>query len=117
MRLHAFTVNLVDDASKMAAYRTYHKNPWPEVTKALSEVGLEDLRIWQLGRRLFMLAMASDDFDPATDLPAYLDLDPRCVEWEDLMTTLQEPVKEAAPGEKWAPMEEIFVLSQHVGGV
>ena len=68
------------------------------------------MKIWLLGRRLFMLAEVNDDFNPDIDFPRYLTLNPRCQEWEDLMTTFQEPVPEAGEGEKWTMMEEVFSL-------
>lgn len=110
MKQLALTVNLKDDPEVLAAYKAYHADAWPEVLEALQAVGVIQMKIWLLGRRLFMLAEVTDDFDPAVDFPRYLTLHPRCQEWEDLMTTFQEPVAEAGPGEKWAMMEEVFSL-------
>jgi L-rhamnose mutarotase len=36
--------------------------------------------------------------------------DPRVQEWEALMWRFQQPLPEAAPGEKWIRMERIFKL-------
>ena len=66
--------------------------------------------IWLLGRRLFMLMETVDDFDPGRDFARYVEAHPRHREWQDLMESLQEPVPEAAPGEWWAAMEEVFRL-------
>ena len=110
MKQLALTVNLKDDPAVIAAYKAYHAEAWPEVLEALQAVGVIQMKIWLLGRRLFMLAEVADGFDPAVDFPRYLTLNPRCQEWEDLMTTFQEPVLEAGPDEKWAMMEEVFSL-------
>ncbi len=110
MKRLALTLNLKDDPAVIEAYKEYHAHPWPEVVDALKAVGVLEMKIWILGRRLFMMARVEDDFDPAVDFPRYLTLHPRCQEWEDLMTTLQEPVPEAKPGEKWAMMSQIFDL-------
>ncbi len=110
MKRLALTVNLKDDPAAIAAYKDYHANAWPEVVEALQAVGIHQMHIWLLGRRLFMLAEVDDDFEPAIDFPRYLSLHPRCQEWEDLMGSLQEPVPEAQPGEKWAMMDEVFRL-------
>ncbi|MDZ4700362.1 MAG: L-rhamnose mutarotase [Rhodothermales bacterium] len=107
----ALTLNLKDDPSVIQAYRDYHARAWPEVVEALQAVGIHQMRIWLLGRRLFMVADVAEGFEPAVDFPRYLTLHPRCQEWEDLMGTLQEPVPEAKPGEKWAEMEEVFRLA------
>lgn len=111
MKQLALTLNLKDDPAVIAAYKAYHAEAWPEVIDALKAVGVLQMKIWLLGRRLFMLAEVNDDFDPATDFPRYLTLHPRCQEWEDLMGTFQEPVPEAQPGEKWAAMEQVFTLT------
>ncbi|TAE48031.1 MAG: L-rhamnose mutarotase [Bacteroidetes bacterium] len=110
MKSYARTLDLRDDPEAIARYIAYHAAPWPEVTAALRAVGVIEMKIWLRGRRLFMYFCAADDFDPARDLPRYLDLHPRCREWEDLMTTLQEPLPGTAPGEKWVEMEQIFEL-------
>jgi L-rhamnose mutarotase len=110
MKQLALTLNLKDDPEVIAAYKAYHADAWPEVVAALKAVGVLQMKIWILGRRLFMLADVADDFDPEVDFPRYLILHPRCQEWEDLMGTFQEPVPEAQPGEKWAAMEEVFAL-------
>jgi L-rhamnose mutarotase len=110
MKQLALTVNLRDDPTVIAAYKAYHADAWPEVIASLQAVGVNQMKIWLLGRRLFMLAEVEDDFDPAVDFPKYLTLNARCQEWEDLMTTFQEPVPEAKAGEKWVEMEEVFSL-------
>jgi L-rhamnose mutarotase len=111
MKQLALTLNLKDDPAVISAYREYHAHAWPEVVAALQAVGIYQMRIWLLGRRLFMLAEVDDAFEPAVDFPRYLTLHPRCREWEDLMGTMQEPVPEAKPGEKWALMDEVFRLA------
>jgi len=110
MKHLAYTVNLKDDPEIIEKYKEYHAEVWPEVLNSLKEVGVLDMKIYILGRRLFMYCEVDGDFDPAVDFPRYLTLSPVCQEWEDLMSTFQEPVKDAAPGEKWAKMEQIFQL-------
>ena len=110
MKNLAFTVNLKDDSEIIQKYIDHHANVWPEVIESLKEVGILDMKIFILGRRLFMVCETTDNFDPTVDFPRYLSLSPKCQEWEDLMTTFQEPVKEAAEGEKWASMKQIFQL-------
>lgn len=106
----ALTLNLKNDAEVIGRYKQYHAETWPEVVAALQQVGILDMRIWLLGRRLFMVYKAREGFDPEVDFPRYLKLHPRCQEWENLMGTLQEPVEDAQPGEKWAAMEKVFDL-------
>ena len=110
MKTYALTVNLKDDPEIIAQYRYHHTHPWPEVMQALRAVGILDMRIYLLGRRLFMTMDTVDDFQPEVDFPRYLTLNPRCQVWEDMMSTFQEKVPEAKPEEKWAYMEQIFQL-------
>lgn len=108
MKSLAMTVNLKDDPETIQKYKEHHAAVWPEVLTSLKQVGVIDMKIYLLGRRLFMTCEVEDGFIPEVDFPEYLKLDPKCQEWEDLMGTFQEPVEEAQPEEKWAKMEEIF---------
>src|SRR4028119_264323 len=108
MKEFAKTILLKDDAKIIARYRNYHDNIWPEVVKSFKQVGVQDIKIWMIGRRLFMLMTTTDAFNPQTDFEKYLSLHPKNKEWEDLMTTFQEKAPEAKPGEHWAEMELIF---------
>jgi L-rhamnose mutarotase len=110
MKTYALTLNLKNDPEIIKQYKAYHANPYPEVVEALKAVGIADMKIWLLGRRLFMVFVAEDNFDPERDFKRYLKLHPRCQEWEDLMSTFQEPVPEARAHEKWALMEQVFQL-------
>jgi L-rhamnose mutarotase len=110
MKQIALTVNLRDDPDIVAAYRKYHAAVWPEVVLGLKSVGIIDMRIFALGRNLFMVASVTDEFDPDLDFKRYLSYDPRCAEWESLMSTMQEPVPEAPSGATWAEMELIFSM-------
>lgn len=110
MKVYAQTLNLKDDPQAIAQYKAYHQNIWPEVSQALKAVGVQSMEIFLLGRRMFMHMTTTDDFEPARDFARYLQMHPRCQEWEDLMGTFQEKVPEAKPEEKWAMMEQVFKL-------
>jgi len=104
------TLQLVDDTALIERYKEHHRAVWPEVTARLRDVGITQMRIYLLGRRLFMYVEADDGFDPATDF-ARINDDPRSREWDQLMRTMQERVTEAAAGEWWAALEQVFDLS------
>ncbi len=114
MKVYALTLNLVDDAETIEKYKEYHRNPWPEPLRGLGEVGITDMKIFLLGRRMFMYMTAADEFDPGVDFPRYIEQNPRAVEWDELMRTFQERVPEAREGEWWALMEQVFDLQDHV---
>ena len=83
MKHYAQTLNLKDDPAIAQRYIEHHRAVWPEVERGLRGIGIVQMRIWLLGRRLFML-----------------------------METFQERVAEAKPGEWWAGMELVYELSR-----
>lgn len=108
-RGYALTLQLRDDPAAIERYRAEHRAAWPEVVRALRAVGVERMRIFLLGRRLFMWLEVEEGFDRERDF-ARLAEAPRYREWDELMRTLQEPVAEAREGEWWAELEEVFDL-------
>jgi len=80
------------------------------VIARLREIGIVDMKIYLIGRRMFMYLEADDGFDPERDFPKLNEV-PRYREWDELMRTLQERAPEARADEWWAAMEEVFDLS------
>ena len=113
MQEFALTIDLVDDEQAIAEYVRYHAEVWPEVIRDLRSVGITDMRIWLLGRRMFMLMQASDDFEPDRDFARLEAGSPRYNEWQRLMDNFQSRVPEAQPDEHWAAMAKVFDLSDH----
>jgi len=57
------TLLLQDDAQKIALYKRHHQTVWPEVLAALRRTGIVDMKIFLIGRRMFMVATTTDDYD------------------------------------------------------
>ena len=110
MKGFGLTLNLRDDPATIERYKEYHRNVWPEVERSLKEVGITGMKIYLLGRTLFMYLEAVDTFVPERDFGRYLELDPKCREWDDLMRTYQEKNPLAKEGEWWATMEQVYGL-------
>ena len=110
MQSYGLTLLLKDDADVIDRYKRYHRESWPEVIARLKEIGITEMKIFLIGRRLFMYMEAIDGFDPDRDFPTLNDL-PRYREWDVLMSSMQERVPEAREGEWWAAMEEVFDLN------
>jgi L-rhamnose mutarotase len=110
LKSYGLTLMLKDDEAIVERYKEYHRHAWPEVLARLREGGIVEMRIYLLGRRMFMYMEAVDGFAPERDFPKLAE-DPRCREWDELMRTLQERAPEARAGEWWAQMEEVFDLS------
>ena len=110
-RRYCLALDLQDDPQLIAEYRRHHEHVWPEVTRSIRESGIEDMEIYLLGTRLFMIMEVSERF--SFDAKAGADRDnPKVQEWERLMWKFQRPLPQAKPGEKWIPMERIFKLDQ-----
>jgi L-rhamnose mutarotase len=108
---HCLTLDLKNDPALIAAYKQHHQNVWPEITRSLKEAGVEDLEIYLLGTRLFMILEVNGQF--SFEAKARADrVNRRVQEWETLMWNFQQPLPQAEPGEKWLLMERIFKLAK-----
>ena len=100
-----YALDLKDDPALIAEYERWHRSVWPEVLEHLRNNGISQCSIHRAGNRLFMIVESGTG--TATDgggaaLPA------RVQEWEDLMSTFQQPLPFAKEGEKWVKMERVF---------
>jgi len=109
---HVMTLDLKDDPQGIAAYRGHHREIWPEVRDSLLRVGVLRMDIYQLERRLVMVMDTKEGFDLTRSFAAHAASHPRCVEWEALMKTFQQPPPGAKPGQLWTAMEGIFHLER-----
>jgi L-rhamnose mutarotase len=109
---YVLTLDLQDDPAVIGAYKAHHRAVWPEVLQSLRRVGVQEMDIYLLGRRLVMVMDVVEGFDRARDFARHVASDPRCAEWEELMRTFQEAPPGAQPGEVWALMEPVFSLGR-----
>jgi L-rhamnose mutarotase len=108
-RRYCLALDLQEEPQLIAEYRSHHKHVWPEITQSIRESGIEDMEIYLLGTRLFMIMEVNDRF--SFDAKSEADRDnARVQEWERLMWKFQKPLPQAKPGEKWILMERIFKL-------
>ncbi|GJQ28569.1 MAG: hypothetical protein HBSAPP03_04530 [Phycisphaerae bacterium] len=110
MTRFAQALDLVDDPAMIVAYERHHRAVWPEVERALRDIGITSMRIYRAGTRLFMVCEAADGFDPARDFQRFAE-SPRGAEWDALMRTYQKPVPGAPAGAWWTPMNLVYDLS------
>ncbi len=107
---HVFTVNLKDGHGTVETYTRYHRDVWPEVQASLRHVGVQQMDIYLLGRRLVMVVEMRDGLDYRTAFASHAASSLRVAEWEQLMKSLQEPPAEGQAGEWWANMQRVFHL-------
>ena len=106
---YCLTLDLHDDPKLIAEYKRYHENVWPGITKTLRDAGIEDLEIYLLGNRMFMIMEVNESFSLEAKAKADRE-NPRVQEWETLMWKFQKALPQAKPGEKWLLMERIYQL-------
>jgi L-rhamnose mutarotase len=110
-RRFCLTLDLKDDPKLIAEYRRYHEKIWPEITESIRDSGIEDMEIYLLGTRMFMIMLVNEGFSFADKTRAD-ELNPKVQEWEKLMWKFQRPLPQAKPGEKWLLMERVFKLEK-----
>ena len=111
MKRYCLALDLKNDPKLIAEYRKHHQRIWPEITQSIKDSGIEDLEIYLLGTRLFMIMEVNDSFSFAAKAQADAQ-NAKVREWEELMWRFQQPLAEARPGEKWLLMESIFKLEK-----
>jgi L-rhamnose mutarotase len=110
-RRYCLTLDLKDDPALIAEYKKYHENVWPDIAQSIRDSGIEDMEIYLLGTRMFMIMEVNESF--SFEKKARADsANPKVQEWEQLMWKFQQALPQAKPGEKWLPMQRIFKLKK-----
>ena len=108
-RRYCLTLDLRNDPALIAEYKKHHEKIWPEITRSIKDSGIENLEIYLLGTRMFMIMEVNERF--SFEAKARADQgNPKVQEWERLMWKFQQSLPEAKPGEKWLQMDRIFKL-------
>ena len=106
---YGLALDLIDDAQLMAEYKSYHQNIWPEITKSIKDSGIQELDIYSVSNRMFMIIEADETFS-FNDKSKKDASNPKVRESEELMCKFQLVLPWAKAGEKWMLMEKIFEL-------
>lgn len=108
---HCLALDLKDNPALIAEYKKYHQheNMWPEIIASIKESGIEQLEIYMIGNRLFMMIEVTKDFSFAAKQAADL-ANAKVVKWEALMWTFQQQLPWSKGNEKWLLMDNIFTL-------
>jgi L-rhamnose mutarotase len=110
-RRFCLTLDLKDDPKLIAEYKRHHEHVWPEIIESIKDSGIDDMEIYLLGTRMFMIMEVNENF--SFDAKTQADkANPKVEEWEELMWTFQQPLPRAKAGEKWLLMERIFKLKE-----
>lgn len=109
MKRYTFALDLKDDPILIEEYKEFHKDIWPEITESIKESGIENMEIYLVGNRMFMIMEVKDffTFEEKSKMDAQ---NPKVQDWENLMWKYQKALPIAKQGEKWMLMEKIFQL-------
>ena len=111
MKRYCLALDMKDDAALIKEYEDHHKKVWPGILKSIKDAGILQLEIYRVSNRLFMIMETADDF--SFERKAEMDSSNKKVqEWEELMWKYQQPLANAAKGEKWMLMGKIFELTE-----
>jgi L-rhamnose mutarotase len=109
MPRHCLTLDLQDDAKKIAEYKRYHEKIWPEIRDSLFDAGVVAMEIYLAGTRMILIMDVADDF--SLEKKAAMDrANPKVQEWEALMANFQAVPPGADPVRRWSVMEKVFDL-------
>lgn len=111
MKRYCQTLDLRDDPEMVDRYVEVHAHVWPEIQAGIREVGILDMQIYRLGRRLFMIMDTTDVFDFVKDNARLASL-PRQAEWEAYVAQFQGCDPDAPSTAKWQLMDKIFELDK-----
>lgn len=108
---YCLALDLQKDTALIAEYEAWHRDVWPEIRGSILDSGIEQMEIYRLEERLFMIMETGPGF--SFEKKAMMDAaNPAVGRWEELMWKYQAAVPGGKPGEKWRLMERIFVLDQ-----
>jgi L-rhamnose mutarotase len=110
MKRYCLALDLINDPLLIDQYIEHHKVIWPEITKSIKDSGIQNMQIYHVGDRLFMIIEVIDGF--SFERKNKMDSqNPFVIKWEELMSQYQKKLPIAQTGEKWVVMKNIFDLN------
>jgi len=71
VKTYALTVNLQNDPARIEQYKLEHTRVWPEVLAQIRKIGIQQMKIWQVGNQLFMYLETDDDLLSLREEPEF----------------------------------------------
>ncbi|HWI93055.1 MAG TPA: L-rhamnose mutarotase [Flavisolibacter sp.] len=109
---YCLTLNLKNEPELIRQYEEHHKEVWPEIIDSIRNSGIQQMEIYRLGTRLFMIVEVNEafSFERKNEMDKN---DNKVQQWEELMWRYQQPLEEAVKGEKWMLLNKIFDLNEY----
>ena len=109
MKRYGMVIGLQPD--KVDEYKRLHAAVWPDVLRMIRECHIRNysiyLRRFDDGQYFLFSYFEYEGTDFAADM-ARMAADPATQKWWTHCDPCQQPLAQRAPGEWWAPMEEVF---------
>lgn len=106
---YCLALDLKPDEKLIDEYEAYHQKIWPEIIDSIRNSGIEQMEIYRVEARLFMIMEVNEAF--SFEKKSRLDEEnEKVVEWEKLMWKYQQAIPGTKQGEKWRLMKKIFVV-------
>ncbi|MDE1163124.1 MAG: L-rhamnose mutarotase [Acidobacteriaceae bacterium] len=93
-----------------AEYIRYHAEVWPTVLATIAACSIRNYTIFLRNSVLFAY-FEYHGTDYAADMRK-MAADPETQRWWSIMDPMQQPMHDAAPGEQWSPLLEVFHTDQ-----
>lgn len=111
LKRYCLALDLKNDPKIIEEYKNHHKQVWAEILESIRETGIENMEIYNVSNRLFMIMEVNETFD--FEEKTRKDTSNSIVQkWEELMWKFQQPIPGSKPGEKWRLMDKIFELNK-----
>lgn len=110
MKRYCLALDLIDDPLSIEKYIEHHNAVWPEVIESIKESGIEDMQIYHIADRLFMIIEVNKafSFEKKNKMDQH---NPFVIKWEELMWKYQKKLPNTLAKEKWVLMDKIFELN------
>src|SRR5690348_16483772 len=106
-----FVVSLIENEGKQNEYFAYHKKVWPEVEAGFKKAGYKKIVLYRYGSLLVMTITVPKGADLNAMGKVAESYDPKCAEWNKLMSAYQTGVKGTRPGETWVEAVPFYSFS------
>lgn len=93
-------------------YIYHHANIWKEVEDTMKDAGVVDYKIYMAEDcQLFAIIAFREGCDMHSLIEANNRVD-KCIEWDELMSSMQIPCGFAKTGEWWAELDKVYDMSR-----
>lgn len=110
LKRYCLALDLKNDPQLIEEYKNYHKKVWTEILDSIRESGIENMEIYNVSNRLFMIMEVNETFNFEKKASKDASI-PIVQKWEELMWKFQQSIPGSKPGEKWRLMDKIFELN------